>query len=389
MLKQDKKKKESSLKKILSILLLLFVIFGGGYSFVIITRTSAHKLAGGSEYERLAKNNADYEGEVKEEEGKTAFFDASDISNMQEEISNETMNDKLLNADTRNKAKEALRKGNSVSLASSIAAERINNDNVDFFEDINKSKITTGKNMSSKTEGFSDGSGNGVVTVVPNNAQEKKQDADADSGVLGALKDALRSALSAKRVASKDAAKNWGAKSFDGNDDIGAAIQYDDKTRMALDYFDPNQIPQFLREQDLGPDDAKEIAESEVLGMEDYQEYDTDVESDQNTIKDEGPQFVEKATDVLLAGMVNPIFTGLIPKYQKPQKDPYDISNSNLSSGDALSDPFLDSIDEDGLITYGSKKGFQMVYDMEGNFIGCMDNVTKFFKTAGSPGCPR
>lgn len=391
------KEKKTALYRIAGALLLLLFMLGGGYYIAIMSEDSAQQIGAGKDYERLSKNSRTYSSSSSSEEGKSAFFDKNDISNMQSaDISSEDMNNALLHSGIKDKAKENLKKGSSVSMASSIAADRINNPNADFFADVipgNSSGGTMAAGGSSGLGGFSSGSA-GTKNVSSKKHRDKSAaEADAEHGLLGALKGVLRNSILGQHAFSRDAAKDFGGQSFDGNISADSALQYDEGMRLALDYMDPNGMPQFLREQEADPDEKGNIDDSKVADMAAVTEYDADEEqikepSDSKS-SDESYSGFYKAVDIMLPGMMNPIFTGFVPRYQPPEKSPYDIARSNLGSSRPSDLPTMAAIDDADLITYGSKKGFQVVYDMQGNFIGCIDNKTRFFKAAGTPGCPR
>lgn len=394
------KQKNSVVYRITGVVLLLMFLLGGGYYIAVISRGSARQIGAGDDYERLSRNSETYDSRVESEEGQSAFFNKNDISNMQAAgRSVEDMNNELLRSGVRKEAKENLKKGSSVSMASSVALERINNSNADFFESESSSSAGSSASGGSYASGrisgggFQSGRTGAKVVAGKKSDEDKGLPSDVESGLLGALKGALRNSLFGTRTASKDAAKDWVAKNFDGNADTGYAVQYDEGMRAALDYMDPNQLPKFLREQEADPDTGKKVANSKVedIGAGDITEYDAEEHPDTGVVAADDDHYsgFYKAVDIMLPGMMNPIFTGFVPRYEKPVKSPYEISRSNLSSGKPSDLPTMNSIDDEELIVYGSKKGFQMVYDMQGNFIGCMDNKTHFFKIAGSPGCPR
>lgn len=396
-LKMAKQKKSVAYRITGAVLLLLFLL-GGGYYIAVMSEGSAQQIGAGKDYERLSRNSETYNSRVESEEGKSAFFDKNDISNMQASgRSVEDMNNELLRSGIRKEAKENLKKGSSVSMASSVASERINNPNVDFFESGTPSGTSNsgGSAVSGHVSGggFQSGRTGAKIVAGGKSYDDKGLPSDAESGLLGALKGALRNSLFGSRTASKDAAKDWVAKNFDGNAETGYAVQYDEGMRAALDYMDPNILPQFLREQEEDPDSGKKVSNSKVddVGTMDITEYDAEEHPQDGAVAADNEPYsgFYKAVDIMLPGMMNPIFTGFVPRYEKPVKSPYEISRSNLSSGRPSDLPTMNAIDDEELIVYGSKKGFQMVYDMQGNFIGCMDNKTHFFKIAGTPGCPR
>lgn len=382
------KKNNSALYRALILILLFIFLLGGGYYLAIISKDSAHRIGGGNDYERMAKNSDDYNSTVQTKDGASAFFDKNDISNMQKsDMSAEEMNNKLLHAGVREKAKENLSKGSSLSMASSIASERIDNTNAAFFE----TQVQLGSLSGAIADNsFSSGNYKAKLVNAEKPQEEAAAEADVESGLLGALKGALRNSILGKRSASKDTAKDWIAKSFDGNAAAEYAIQYDEKMRHDLDYLDPKSMPQFLRQQEQDLDEGKKVDNSNVGDIAELTDYDLDETKPLASISYEtSHSSFDKVVDLVLPGMMNVIFTGLIPKYERPVKNPYDIVNSNLSSGLPHDAPTMEAIDDEDLIVYGSKKGFQIVYDMHGNFIGCMDNVTYSFKVAGAPGCPR
>lgn len=365
-------KKSSNSKIILAVLLLLFLL-GGGYFIAIFSTDSARQIGSGKDYDKLSKNSDVYSSKVATSNDGDAFFDKNDISNIQNsDISEDEMNDTLLRASAKEQARENMSKGSSLSMASSIAAERINNTSVDF------SSI---KNSGKKYEESSESGGE---MVLGSNTTKYK----SGSSVF----DRLRTALALSQDAVNDITAEGSTEKM--NNAFGLDLQAESALGImtggggstATDVGDLNSLPKFLRAQeDL---EKTTVSDSKVGSMDNKGEYDPD-ETKTSVEKVPEPTKFDKAVNTIFPGMMNPIFMGFIPHYEPPERSPYEIAYSNLGNGRPEDLPSMLSIDDENLIVYGSKKGFQVVFDMEGNFIGCMDNVTQFFKAAGTPGCPR
>jgi hypothetical protein len=91
------------------------------------------------------------------------------------------------------------------------------------------------------------------------------------TSVMESLKSAFNTTFYGARLASRDTARMWIARAFDATEDPSRSLKYDEKAKVALDRIDPNSIPGFLREQDLGAAGARSLAASEV-GRPDFDE---------------------------------------------------------------------------------------------------------------------
>ena len=369
----NKKKSDSS--KIAAIVILIFILLGGGYFIAIFSTDSARQIGSGKDYDKLSKNSDIYSSKSDSPSGGNAFFDKNDISNMQNtEISAEEMNSRLLRSGAKEEARENISKGSSVSMASSVASERINNSNADFSSGKKSGEVYGGRTLDGgdQSSGISstryDEKGGSVLDRLKN-AFALSQDA---------VNDITSEGSSEKMAHAFSPDQLWGANALGmqaGGGGASAVIE------------DLNSQPKFLRNKD-GFDNAK-VEDSKVAAMDANSEYDMDPGVVKLMAQENEPSKFDKTVEFMFPGMMNPMFMGLIPKYAPPEKTPYSIEFSNLANGRPGDMPSMASIDDENLITYGSKMGFQVVYDMEGNFIGCMDNATQIFKTAGTPGCPR
>ena len=170
------KKKKSFDSKILAVVLLLFVLLGGGYYIAIFSTDSAREIGGGKDYGKLAENSEIYDSKVDTGKSGNAFFDKNDISNIQsQDKTADDLNSSLMRSDVREQARDNLSKGSSLSMASSVAAERIDNLNVDF---------SGGKSKSSVVE--VDGTGGEDMVMGGTGAEYKRK-----GGIMDELKRAL------------------------------------------------------------------------------------------------------------------------------------------------------------------------------------------------------
>lgn len=366
----DKKKSFDS--KILIIVLLLLFLLGGGYYIAIYSTDSARQVGAGKDYDKWAENSEMYDSKVNTSDSDDAFFDKNDISLMQNsDKTEEDMNKALLHANAREEAKENLSKGSSLQMASSVAAERMDNSNASFS--------SGGKSMTVSGE---DGTEGEELTMGGSGTQYKRS-----GGILDDLKRALYLSDAAVKDLSAEGASDKLSDIFDPHQSLSAlGVTTDGGGTSATEINDLNALPKFLREQE---DFNKISVVGSKVAAAGQGEYDMDPDKAKIADNAREPSALDKTVGRMFPGMMNPIFMGILPKYEIPERSPYEIAYSNLANGRPGDLPSMMAIDDENLIVYGSKQGFQIVYDMQGNFVGCMDNASMIFKAAGTPGCPR
>ncbi|MEI7528906.1 MAG: hypothetical protein WCK76_08170 [Elusimicrobiota bacterium] len=385
---------------------LFLFLLAGGYYAVTAMRQSAHKLAGGDSYNQLSANSAIYEGKVSVPKH-DGFFDTEEdpLSGKRDEAGADRMPamKPLIDKD-RGQAAAGEQGGQAVA-----AAE----------EDTGDGAAAAGKGarrgggdgeMSAKLQAVSSFSGkgsggnvskttgqggavafqeNGAVAAV--SAQQSGVRAAAPKrggggGVLESLKGAFRASIYGARIASADSAKNWISRSFDATPEAETTIQYEENMRSKLDVVNPNSIPQFLRDQDISAAGAKTLTTSKVSNPG------LDKEATAAAAEKDKAEKDDSAAS-MLSGMMGPMFgsSSLSPDTETP--DTGEDENLSLTgtgkNGKAEDQPLLEPVvDEFGYISYGDPNGTQVVFDSEGNLMGCTDNAAGMCLMAGAPGCP-
>ena len=123
----------------------------------------------------------------------------------------------------------------------------------------------------------------------------------APGGVLNALKGAFRASLYGARIASKDSARHWMARTFDAAGDVNTSLEYDEKVKASLDRIDPNSIPKFLRDQDITASDAKSLGVAEVGKPK------MDVEGTKEALKNDKDYQSRKMMQDMASAAMNPL----------------------------------------------------------------------------------
>jgi hypothetical protein len=124
-------------------------------------------------------------------------------------------------------------------------------------------------------------------------------------GVLDALKGTFRASYYGARLASKDAARGWIARTFDATPEADTAIEYDPAMRAELDRINPDSIPKFLREQDLSAAEAKTLATTEVSKPK------MDKDGTYEALKNDKDYQQKKLADDFAGSMLNGLFAGV------------------------------------------------------------------------------
>ena len=95
----------------------------------------------------------------------------------------------------------------------------------------------------------------------------------------------------------------------------------------------------------------------------------------------------------MLSGMMGPMFGSSSLSPETEDTDTGEDDRLSLTgtgkNGKAEDQPLLEPVvDEFGYISYGDPNGTQVVFDSEGNLMGCTDNAAGMCLMAGAPGCP-
>ncbi|MBI4351585.1 MAG: hypothetical protein HY550_09115 [Elusimicrobia bacterium] len=309
--------------------LVLLLLAGGGYFAVTGMRQAAHKLGGGSDFEKLSANSTVYDGRAAgaAAAGNADYFPPDEENagaRVQEKPKGDRVNPSLM------RTKEELLAGASGKRAAQGAAY------VPEREDIEESRpsaapagqaamaerlqakaafntFRTGsggaKNSPSAASGAA-GAFQGSGAVIGRATEQRETNSSTPKGaargsVVEGLKSAFRASFYGARVASHDTARGWIARTFDGTQEATTAIEYDEKMRAKLDRVNPNAIPGFLREQDVSAAEAKTLSVSKVAKPK------MDKEGTKEALAEDKDYQAKKAAGGFSGSMINGIFNGL------------------------------------------------------------------------------
>lgn len=302
------------------------VLAGGAYYAATGLSDTAHKLGGGSDYEKMAAENAVYSGKARGRPGDVFAVDGEASSSQAAESSQSALNPALV--PTR---EELVAEANGSPAAGGGAAQVRQGASADAAMPRPGAGAAGGgaglsmagrlKAAASLSGGggaaLSKSSGGGAASVFARNgtavgrASAQSQTAPSSSkkggrgGVLESLKGAFVASLYGSRLASNDAAKAWVSKAFDASPDADEAIAYGDQVRAQLDKVNPNSIPRFLKEQDLSADGARTLMPSDVSEPKmDKQATDTALNEDKAYQR-------KKMLQDFSSSMINSIFAGV------------------------------------------------------------------------------
>ncbi|OGR78001.1 MAG: hypothetical protein A2X32_11855 [Elusimicrobia bacterium GWC2_64_44] len=264
--------------------LMLLVLAGGGYYALTGLDDTAHKLGGGSDYDRLSANSDVYDGTAGRGAKNSDFFPLDEEGARQAayKAEGDAKLDRMNPAVIRGKGQLAAEA--SVSAGSPDIPQPL--------EDVHESKgvpreepqeggmaeklkgkayfaagpggkRSKGQSVGGNTAAF-EGTGAlaGRASLQRETSQAKPRQA-GKGGVMDSLKGAFRATFYGARLSSQDSARSWVSRAFDATPEAGTAIEYDEKMRSKLDRVNPDSIPSFLRDQDVNSAEAKRLATSE------------------------------------------------------------------------------------------------------------------------------
>lgn len=310
--------------KWLSLLLVFLFLAGGGFIAWFMMKNAAHKLVGGDKYTQLASNSS-LSGE-RAGIRKTGGFFASEeeLAKADPALKNELLG--LANEQGSGVGGQGLGAGGQGPGAGGRGPESDGNAARVSGKDF-RAASAAGAAMrqqlaaresaalqsrgagASKTTAFNSGEVSNTATIQRVSGSGNKTAAAGSAkaskiSVLDSLKRALRSTIYGARDASRDAARNWTAKAFDGAADSEYSVQYDEKMKAQLDRVNPNSIPRFLKDQNVDPDSAT------TLGMSRVAEPEFDEDATREALKNDEEYQKKKSQQDFLA-LLNPLFGGL------------------------------------------------------------------------------
>jgi hypothetical protein len=306
----------------LALSFLFLFLAGGGYYALTSMGKEAQKLAGGDSYNQLSSNSAAYNrGSLEKADNYFSSDEEDPLSSRAEVAASAAATEKR-----RAHANRALAaSGGDAGPGSSGYAGGGEEDEEDYdsragagrrgaFEGKLEARASglgglRGAGAAKTASGFNSGGeqsagGAGVTAGRPSVQRETAAGAPkkaAPGGVLSALKGAFRASLYGARIASKDSARHWMARTFDAAGDVNTALEYDEKMKASLDRIDPNSIPKFLRDQDITASDAKSLGVAEVGKPK------MDVEGTKEALKNDKDYQSRKMMQDMASAAMNPL----------------------------------------------------------------------------------
>lgn len=306
----------------LALSFLFLFLAGGGYYALTSMGKEAQKLAGGDSYNQLSANSAAYSrGSLEKADNYFSSDEEDPLAARAEVAASASAADKRRALEARALAASG---GGAASGSASVAGGGEESGDEDApqagaarrgaFEGKLEARISglgglRGGGGAKSSAGFNPGGeqsagGAGVTAGRPSVQRETGAGAPkkaAPGGVLSALKGAFRASLYGARIASKDSARHWMARTFDASADVNTSLEYDEKMKASLDRIDPNSIPKFLRDQDITASDAKSLGVAEVGKPK------MDVEGTKEALKNDKDYQAKKMAKDMASAAMNPI----------------------------------------------------------------------------------
>lgn len=274
----------------IALALMLLVLAGGGYYALTGLDDTAHKLGGGSDYDRLAANSEVYDGAAdRHAAGGRDYFPLDEEAARKaayrpaETARQDRMNAALFRAKGQLAAEASGTGGSSASpvIPQGSPEQPEARDNAPapqqqegrmadklkaraFFvggPGGSRSKPAAARGATAAFEGTGALAGKASVQRETGATGRPKQ--AGKGGVMDSLKGAFRATFYGARLSSQDSARSWVSRAFDATPEADTAIEYDEKMRSKLDRVNPDSIPQFLREQDVSAAEAKRLASAD------------------------------------------------------------------------------------------------------------------------------
>ena len=311
---------------LLSLGLILLLLVGGGFYAVTGMRQAAHKLGGGSDYDQLSANSSIYDGGAGAARNANYFPLDEDAARAQaaKAAGGGRINAALIRTQAELVA-EASGKRAVQETAAANAQEETSSDEraagtapagqAAMAEKLQARASLSGGAMGSRSAKGSQAAaaggagafqGNGTVVGRATAQSETKSSTPKGAG-RGSVVEGLRSAFKASfygaRLSSKDSARGWIARSFDGTAEPDTAIEYEEGLRK-LDKVNPGSVPGFLRDQDMSADEAKRLTVSEVAKPK------LDKEGTKEALAGDKDYQAKKLAGEFSGSMINGIFKG-------------------------------------------------------------------------------
>ncbi|MDP2864715.1 MAG: hypothetical protein Q8O90_00545 [Elusimicrobiota bacterium] len=312
---------------LLSLGLILLLLAGGGFYAVTGMRQAAHKLGGGSDYDQLSANSTIYDGGAGTARNANYFPLDEDAARAQSAGGPKgdrvnpsiirTREELVAEASGKRAAQGATAKavdgsssspednaGGAASPGQAAMAEKLQ---ARAAMSGGAMGLRSAKNSPASASGSAGAfQGNGTVVGRATAQSETKSSTPKGAG-RGSVVEGLRSAFKASfygaRLSSKDSARGWIARSFDGTAEPDTAIEYEEGLRK-LDKVNPGSIPGFLRDQDMSADEAKRLTVSEVAKPK------LDKDGTKEALAGDKDYQAKKMAQEFSGSMINGIFKG-------------------------------------------------------------------------------
>lgn len=313
---------------LLSLGLILLLLVGGGFYAVTGMRQAAHKLGGGSDYDQLSANSSIYDGGAGAARNGDYFPLDEDAARAQAAAAagGGRINAALIRTQAELvAAANGKRPGQEISAAANTQEETSSGESAAgaapagqgaMAEKLQARAFLAGGGASSRSSKNSAASapggtgafqGNGtVIGRATAQGETKSSTPKGGSGgsVIEGLKSAFKASFYGSRVSSKDSAKGWIARAFDGTAEATTAIEYDEALRRE-DKMNPDSVTGFLRDQDLSADGAKSLTPSDVAKPK------MDKEGTKEALAADKEYQAKKLAKDFSGSMINGLFAGL------------------------------------------------------------------------------
>jgi len=311
---------------LLSLGLMLLLLAGGGFYAVTGMRQAAHKLGGGSDFEKLSANSTVYDGRAAGAAGNADYFPLDEDAARAQAVGRpkgdrvnpsivRTQKELVAEASGKRTEQGAAPAAQEEAFSEERAAGTAPEGQAAMAEKLQARASLSGGAMGSRSAKSSPASaaggtgafqGNGTVIGRATAQSETKSSTPKGAG-RGSVVEGLRSAFKASfygaRLSSKDSARGWIARSFDGTAEPDTAIEYEEGLRK-LDKVNPGSVPGFLRDQDMSADEAKRLTVSEVAKPK------LDKEGTKEALAGDKDYQAKKLAGEFSGSMINGIFKG-------------------------------------------------------------------------------
>ncbi len=340
---EEKKSNKEKKFWLLSLGLILLLLSGGGFYAVTGMSKAAHKLGSGQDYEQLSANSTIYDGKAGQAGNREYFRQDQEGAGQQAAggpsggAAGDRVNPSLVRtkeelvADAAGKratqssgsgGSSGSQEGDSSSGGAPGAAPAGQGGMAEKLQA--RAFLSAGPMGAKSSKGSVSGlpagapafQGNGVAIGKASDQRETARMSPKQAGrgsVLDAMKGSFKASLYGARLASKDAARGWTARAFDGSAEATTAIKYDEEMRK-LDKVNPDAIPGFLRDQDLSAGGAKGLSVSDVAKPK------IDKEGSREALAADKDYQAKKEAGEFSGSMINNLFKGL-PGTDSPGDD--------------------------------------------------------------------